>query len=58
MARVLEATLSDKLEVDVLLVFDSNPLDLAGRAQALQRLVAGGVNTIEALATSGLPADG
>ena len=58
MARLLEGELSTKLEADVKLVFDNYPLDLAGRAQAFQKLVAGGVSVNEALATSGLLADG
>ena len=58
MARLLQDELSEKLEADVRLVFDSYPLDLAGRAQAFQKLVAGGVSVNEALATSGLLADG
>ena len=58
MARLLQDELSEKLEADVRLVFDSYPLDLAGRAQAFQKLVAGGVPVNEALATSGLLGDG
>lgn len=58
MARLLQDELSEKLEAEVRLVFDSYPLDLAGRAQAFQKLVAGGVPVNEALATSGLLADG
>ncbi len=54
LARLLETELSAKLEADVRLVFDNYPLDLAGRAQAFQKLVAGGVSVNEALATSGL----
>ena len=54
LARLLEAELSDKLEATVRLAFDAYPLDLAGRAQAFQKLVAGGVPVNEALATSGL----
>ena len=46
-----------KLETEVGLKFDSYPLDLAGRAQAFQKLVAGGVAVNEALATSGLLAN-
>ena len=57
MARLLEEELSAKLEADVRLVFDNYPLDLAGRAQAFQKLVAGGLSPVEALATSGLLAD-
>ena len=57
LARILEAELSDKLEATVRLRFDAYPLDLAGRAQAFQKLVAGGVAVAEALATAGLLAD-
>ena len=57
MAHILERELSDKLEADISLTFDNYPLDLAGRAQAFQKLVAGGVDVKEALATSGLLAD-
>ena len=53
----LEHELSEKLEADIRLRFDAYPLDLAGRAQAFQKLVAGGVSVTEALATSGLLAD-
>lgn len=58
LARLLEAELTAKLEGDVRLSFDGYPLDLQGRASAFQRLVAGGVPVTEALATSGLLADG
>ena len=54
LAKMLESELSEKPEGDVGLVFDSYPLDLAGRTQAFQKLVAGGVPVNEALATSGL----
>ena len=54
LARVLEHELSEKLEAEVRLKFDSYPLDLAGRAQAFQKLVAGGVAVNEALVTAGL----
>ena len=54
LARILEAELMAKLEAGVRLRFDAYPLDLAGRAQAFQKLVAGGVAVTEALATSGL----
>ena len=57
LARLLQDELSEKLEADVRLRFDNYPLDLAGRAQAFQKLVAGGVPVNEALATSGLLAD-
>ncbi len=58
LARMLEHELEVKLEADLKLQFDNYPLDLAGRAQAFQKLVAGGVGVNEALATSGLLADG
>ena len=54
LARQLEHELTAKLETSIKLRFDSYPLDLAGRAQAFQKLVAGGVAVNEALATSGL----
>lgn len=57
LARMLEAELSAKLEAPIRLRFDNYPMDLAGRAQAFQKLVAGGVAVNEALATSGLLAD-
>ncbi|MCY4589766.1 MAG: phage portal protein [Alphaproteobacteria bacterium] len=54
LARVLETELTDKLGLPVRLRFDLYNVDLAGRAQAFQKLVAGGVAVSEALATSGL----
>ena len=54
LARLVEHELTLKLETPVKLKFDSYALDLAGRAQAFQKLVAGGVAVNEALATSGL----
>ena len=57
LARVLERELSDKLGAPVRLRFDLYNVDLAGRAQAFQKLVAGGVTVNEALATSGLLTD-
>ena len=57
LARILEAELSDKLEGEVRLAFDAYPLDLAGRAQAFQKLVAGGVDVNAALVTAGLLSD-
>ena len=57
LARVVESELSTKLGAPIRLRFDNYPLDLAGRAQAFQKLVAGGVAVNEALATSGLLAD-
>ena len=58
LARLLEAELSLKLETPVRLRFDLYNVDLAGRAQAFQKLVAGGVAVQEALVTAGLLADG
>ena len=57
LARLVEHELSAKFETNVRLKFDNYPLDLAGRAQAFQKLVAGGVAVNDALATSGLLAD-
>ena len=57
LARILESELTAKLDADVRLQFDAYPLDLAGRAMAFQKLVAGGVSVTEALATAGLLAD-
>ena len=57
LARILETELTAKLEADVRLRFDAYPKDLAGRASAFQKLVAGGVPVSEALATAGLLAD-
>ena len=57
LARMLETELSDKLASQVRLRFDAYPLDLAGRAQAFQKLVAGGMEIERALATSGLLAE-
>ena len=54
MARILEHELGLRLEVEIRLRFDNYPLDLAGRAQAFQKLVAGGVAVNEALVTAGL----
>ncbi len=57
LARALEAELEAKLASPVKLRFDNYPMDLAGRAQAFQKLVAGGVAVNEALVTAGLLAD-
>ena len=57
LARVLERELSARLDAPIKLRFDLYNVDLAGRAQAFQKLVAGGVAVAEALATSGLLAD-
>ncbi len=58
LARLLEHELSTKFQVPVTLRFDLYNVDLAGRAQAFQKLVAGGVAVNEALMTSGLLANG
>ena len=57
LARILESELTAKFETDVRLTFDSYPLDLAGRAQAFQKLVTGGMAVNEALALTGLLGD-
>ena len=54
LARQLDVELSDKPETPVRLRFDLYNVDLAGRAQAFQKLVAGGVAVNEALSLSGL----
>ena len=57
LARILERELSEKFATPVRLRFDLYNVDLAGRAQAFQKLVAGGVAVNEALVTAGLLAD-
>ena len=57
LARLLEFEATEKLETDVRLRFDLYNTDLAGRAMAFQKLVAGGVAVNEALITAGLLAD-
>lgn len=57
LADLVAFELSEKLETPVRLRFDNYPLDLAGRAQAFQKLVAGGMDIDQALAISGLMAD-
>ena len=57
LAGILEAEASEKFGAPVGLRFDLYNVDLAGRAQAFQKLVAGGVAVNEALATSGLLAE-
>ena len=55
LGRLLAAELSAKLETEIGLNFDQLYMhDLAGRAQAFQKLVAGGVAVNEALVTVGL----
>ena len=57
LARMIEREASDKFGAPMRLAFDLYSVDLAGRAQAFQKLVAGGVSVNEALANSGLLAD-
>ena len=57
LARMLETELAARLDAPVRLRFDLYNVDLAGRAQAFQKIVAGGVPVPEALVTSGLLAD-
>ena len=57
LARLIEHELSARLETPVKLHLDDYGRDLAGRAQAFQKLVAGGVAVNEALFTAGLLAD-
>lgn len=54
LARLLAAELSAKLEAEIGLSFDLYNVDLAGRAQSFQKLVAGGMAVNEALVTAGL----
>ena len=57
LAKILETELSAKLETEVRLQFDLYNIDLAGRAQAFQKLIVGGVGVNEALMTTGLLSD-
>ena len=58
LARVLEAELMEKLEAAVHLDFgDLYAHDLAGRAMAFQKLVAGGMPVQDAINVSGLMND-
>lgn len=54
LAGMLAAELTAKLAVPIRLEFDLYNVDLAGRAQAFQKLVAGGMPPAEALVTCGL----
>ena len=54
LARLLADELTAKLDATIRLKFDGYPLDLAGRAQAFQKLVAGGMEIERAVATTGL----
>ena len=54
LAKMLEDELNMKFEAPVKLKFDLYNVDLAGRAQAFQKLVARGVSVNDALITSGL----
>ena len=51
---MLEAELSAKLETEVCLNFDLYNVDLAGRAQSFQKLVAGGMDLAKAAGLAGL----
>jgi hypothetical protein len=54
-AKILEAEISEKLDVGVDLVFDElRASDLAGRARAFQSMVGGGMDVTEAAALAGL----
>ena len=53
-AGILEAELRDKLETDIRLTFDNYPKDMVSRAQAFQKLVAGGMELDRAVALTGL----
>ena len=57
LARLVETELEAKLEAPVRLRFDLYNVDLAGRAVAFTKLVAGGVAVNEALVTAGLLAN-
>ena len=57
LARMVEAELSMKLDTPIKLQFDLYNVDLAGRAQAFQKLVAGGMDIAKAAALSGLMVD-
>ena len=54
LAKLIEAELSAKLETDIGLRFDLYATDLAGRAQAFAKLVAGGMELDRAAAVSGI----
>ena len=56
-AKAMQHELTRKLDAEVKLEFDLYNVDLAGRAQSFQKLVAGGVAVNEALAISGLLMD-
>ena len=58
LAVLVGEELTAKLDAPVRLAFDLYNVDLAGRAQAFQKLVAGGVPVQDALVTAGLLADG
>ena len=58
LGRMLAAELSAKLETEIVLNFDGLYMhDLAGRAQAFQKMVAGGMAADKAAALSGLMSD-
>ena len=57
LADLVAHELTAKLETPVRLRFDNYPMDLAGRAQAFQKLVAGGMDPTKALTIAGLLQD-
>ena len=54
LARLLAAELTAKLEADFRLSFDLYNVDLAGRAQSFQKMVAGGMDLAKAAGLAGL----
>ena len=54
LARLLETELSEKLDAPIKLGFDLYNVDLAGRAVAFQKLVAGGMDLSKAAGLAGL----
>lgn len=54
LAKMLEAELTAKLETEVCLSFDLYNVDLAGRAQAFQKMVAGGMDLAKAAGLAAL----
>ena len=58
LAAMIGEELTAKLDAPIRLTFDLYNVDLAGRAAAFQKLIAGGVPVQNALVTAGLLADG
>ena len=54
LARMLQAELAAKLEAPIRLGFDLYNVDLAGRAQSFQKMVAGGMDLAKAAGLAGL----